>query len=584
MINQIIKTVGNRDVSAERENIYISSIRKQFPDFKFKKPNVNGLTIYLWREVWTNSMEHFKACPGFPLFPDINYVTNDLRIKIHQQAIGVRIFGYILPYKTDKFQFKIEANDAQTTEVWLSPDQNPNSMTLMGKDTTNLNIHNELYIYETIKIALTKKKLYYIEIVHVTYKVTDNITIYWRINRDYEIIGKEHIFQFPTDRIGNGKVNLEKLPSHSISLETKRTTDPREQIPMLQPLIQEIVSDVFQNCSSQAHQLKPQQVSHFEGTGMVKEIQVFLSNSSIDNPNLLLEGPALDKEEAIRIEQSFSSYLLKKYRGVTKFELLNLEKIDSEVIGNHYLIEAKVSIHNTPSKKFILSQMIQNDGESFCLSTAIPNEVAFIHIVVVVHNQSRWLQHFIDNINKIYEQTNDQLFGVIIVDFNSKDLDIVSVVKRSLKIKFEYIYIESADFNKVMGQNIALQRVIDRNDIIFHCDLHLNLPIVILDAIRKHTLQGYAVFSPMIKRLEGGGVFLDGNGWWDTIGYGLVSMYKTDWFVIGGMNKEYGFKWGGEDLDLVDRVLTIGYHINRLRLPGLIHYHHPRDGKWYYAD
>ena len=580
IVNQFVKNINYRDELGERESSYIKLINKQFPNLGSKKTTVNGLTVYLWREAWTNRTDHFKTAPGFPFSPDIQYISNDLRIRIHREAIGVRIFGYILPYRTGKYQFKIEANDAQTTEIWLSPDQNPNNMIQIEKDTSNS--ADELLIYETTKIALSNRKFYYIEIIHVTYKVTDNITIFWRVNKDYEVIEKEYLFQYPANRIGN----LQELPSHYNPVQIKRITNPREEIPLLQPLPQEVVSDVFQICPTEIHQLKPQIISHFEGIEMVKEIEVFLSNLSINNSDLLLEGPAFNEEQAIAITELYLSGIQEKSGDLfKKFELLNLEKIESDVIGNHYLLEAKVSLNSKPLKTFLLSQKIEKSSNTFCLSTAVPDEIAFIHIVIIVHNQGRWLQHFIENINKIYEQTNDQLFDVIIVDFNSKDLDMGTVVKHSLKIKqFEYIYLQSGDFNKVMGQNIALERVTNPKDIIFNCDLHINLPINILDAIRKHTLQGYAVFFPMMKRLEGRGAFLDGYGWWDTLSYGLVSMYKTDWMVIGGMNREYGFKWGGEDLDLVDRLLTIGYHINRLRLPGLIHYHHPRDGKWYYHD
>lgn len=44
-----------------------------------------------------------------------------------------------------------------------------------------------------------------------------------------------------------------------------------------------------------------------------------------------------------------------------------------------------------------------------------------------------------------------------------------------------------------------------------------------------------------------------GLGRWEVWGYGLFSLYKSDWSAVGNMNLEYGEKWGGEDYDLVDR-------------------------------
>ena len=47
-----------------------------------------------------------------------------------------------------------------------------------------------------------------------------------------------------------------------------------------------------------------------------------------------------------------------------------------------------------------------------------------------------------------------------------------------------------------------------------------------------------------------------------------------------GMNtKDYKYKWGGEDWDLLDRVLMASLEVERNKYPGLYHHYHPHK-KW----
>ena len=70
-------------------------------------------------------------------------------------------------------------------------------------------------------------------------------------------------------------------------------------------------------------------------------------------------------------------------------------------------------------------------------------------------------------------------------------------------------------------------------------------------------------------------------GHWEELGYGLFSVYKSDWIRFGGMNeKEFTNRWGGEDWEMIDRVIMHNIEVQRLRIPGLFHHYHTKNKLW----
>jgi len=65
----------------------------------------------------------------------------------------------------------------------------------------------------------------------------------------------------------------------------------------------------------------------------------------------------------------------------------------------------------------------------------------------------------------------------------------------------------------------------------------------------------------------------------------VVPVYEFSFFSLSlfaslGMNtKDFQTKWGGEDWDLLDRVLMLPVEVERVRHPGLYHYYH-QSKKW----
>ncbi|KAK3548189.1 hypothetical protein QTP70_005184 [Hemibagrus guttatus] len=298
----------------------------------------------------------------------------------------------------------------------------------------------------------------------------------------------------------------------------------------------------------------------------------------------------ISQSEVTAVVQAFMEKLELKYpRTFSLQRIVNVEKRVDEVRGSRYLLELDLMESSRGRVRLVhyvymlKRRNVQSLKPELLLCNPhnfLWNPDATIHIIVPVKNQARWVQRFIMDMQELHQVTGDNNVNIIITDYSSTDMDIEKALKNSHLPKFQYLRL-TGNFERSAGLQAGIDLITDNHSIVFLCDLHLHFPLGFFDSVRKHCVEGHMAFAPLVMRLNCGATPEEPDGYWEVNGFGLLAIYKSDLDAVGGMNtKEFKNRWGGEDWELLDRIVQAGLEVERLHLRNFFHYHHSRRGMW----
>ena len=168
-------------------------------------------------------------------------------------------------------------------------------------------------------------------------------------------------------------------------------------------------------------------------------------------------------------------------------DIIRVEKKKDPEKGNRYLLELAVK-DLTNFDGYILSEYIfkpKDRSESLCYPRGLQwNRTADVYLILTVKNLGRWVHHFIKNVEEIVRETKDEHLHVVIFDFNSPDIDLEHVLRRSNLRNHHYIS-KPGNYSRTVSLMEAIKSIDDPEAIVVTIDLHLDIGSQMINDIRK---------------------------------------------------------------------------------------------------
>ena len=161
------------------------------------------------------------------------------------------------------------------------------------------------------------------------------------------------------------------------------------------------------------------------------------------------------------------------------------KKIDRNK-GLRYFVEVVVS-DAIIREKFILAEyLFQPNGKNdeFCYPDELQwNRTADVYLILTSKNLGRWIHHFIQNVEKIVEETKDEHLHVVIYDFDSADINLEQAFTGTALKNYRYIR-KPGKYSRTISYTEAIASINDPNAIVVTIDLHLDLGSQFINEIR----------------------------------------------------------------------------------------------------
>nr|XP_022906021.1 chondroitin sulfate synthase 1 isoform X1 [Onthophagus taurus] len=219
-----------------------------------------------------------------------------------------------------------------------------------------------------------------------------------------------------------------------------------------------------------------------------------------------------------------------------------------------------------------------------------------INFILPLSGRFKTFKRFMDVYEEVCIKENDPTTLIIVLyKENLYDYEESLGLIENVQMKYKNYDIKTVLVNETFARGRALQfgvETTNQDDLLFFIDVDIVFNAKSLMRIRQNTIQHFSVYYPIVysmydpeffgkkydiddyKLFENESLLNEDNGFWRQFGFGIVSLYKSDFIKLGGFNTTI-VGWGMEDVNFYDSTIMSRLKVVRSADPGLIHVYHP---------
>lgn len=263
-----------------------------------------------------------------------------------------------------------------------------------------------------------------------------------------------------------------------------------------------------------------------------------------------------------------------------------------------YPMKSRTTSEIVPVHKKIVKQIFSKISENLpILGYFNVSNKPIIHFILPLSGRFNVFQRFLKLFEDVCVKEQEAANLYVILYKNEKspeDYDRTTSLVEELNTKYRSNTVRIINSNETFSRGKALQHgvnLLENDDLILFIDVDIVFNKNSLERIRKNTIQLRSIYFPVVYSLYNpkllhkfynnsdyteflSDIIDESNGFWRQFGFGIVSLYKSDYKTLGGFDLQIS-GWGYEDVTFFDNAVKSNLKIVRAVDPNIIHVFHP---------